>query len=292
MKKAASVSDIKMIRDNLYRHVDHLSVKIGERHLWKERSLDRTADYIEEVLEDSGYDVYRQTFIAYGQAVSNLIVEKSGREGGVVVVGAHYDTVPGSPGADDNASGVAGMLELARLCKNDTTRKLLIFAAFVNEESPCFGSLKMGSMVYAESLKASGVRVEIMIALEAIGYFAKNEVQQYPLPGMRLFYPASADFLAVVGNFPSTRYVYRLKRGIKGNADIKVRSFIAPAQVGGINRSDNSAFWHHGFRAVMLTDTAHFRNKNYHQETDTIDSLNFDTMAEVIRGLYHTLQEI
>ena len=123
-----------------------------------------------------------------------------------------------------------------------------------------------------------------------IGYFRKDELQQYPFPGLELFYPRTADFLAVVGNFNSLRYVSSLKRGIKRNAAINVRSLVAPEQVAGINRSDHFAFWHHGFKAVMVTDTAFFRNKNYHQETDTTDTLNFNSLTEVVKGLYYALQ--
>ena len=260
--------------------------------MWKKGSLDMAADYIEEVLSGIGYDVSRQTFNAYGQTVSNLIAETSGARKGAIVVGAHYDTVPGSPGADDNASGVAGMLELARLCKNDTTGENLIFAAFVNEEPPCFGSDNMGSMRYAKHLRQNNAAIECMISLEMIGHYSKDEAQHYPFPAMKFFYPKTADFLAVVGDFKSSRYVSLVKRKIRKNADIKVRSLIAPAQVAGISHSDNSSFWRYGFRAVMVTDTAYFRNRNYHQETDSIDSLNFAEMAKVIKGLHRALLEI
>ncbi|MDA8387651.1 MAG: M20/M25/M40 family metallo-hydrolase [Nitrospiraceae bacterium] len=284
--------DDSEVEDNLYRHVDRLSVRIGERHRWKEGSLDRTADYIEEVLADSGYGVSRQTFTAYGRAVSNLIAGEPGSREEIVVVGAHYDTVPGSPGADDNASAVAGLLELARLCKGEAPRKRLVFAFFVNEEPPCFGSANMGSMVHAKSLSANGAAVEVMICLEMIGYFDAGGIQRYPFKGMQLIYPKTADFLAVIGNFKSSGYVSLIKRKIRKNADMRVRSLIAPAQTAGISHSDHSAFWQYGFRAVMVTDTAYFRNRNYHQETDTIDSLNFRVMTKVVKGLHRTILEI
>ncbi|MDA8091820.1 MAG: M20/M25/M40 family metallo-hydrolase [Nitrospiraceae bacterium] len=280
------------LEDNLYRHVDHLSAKIGERHLWRKGSLDMSASYIEEVLSGIGYDVSRQKFTAYGQTVSNLIAKTPVAKGESIVIGAHYDTVPGSPGADDNASGVAGILELARLYKNEDSRKSLIFAAFVNEEPPCFGSGNMGSMVYAKHLREHNAAVKVMVSLEMIGHFEKEKVQNYPFSGMKFVYPKNADFLAVVGNFSSSRYVSLLKRKIGKNADIPVRSLIAPAQFAGISHSDHSSFWHYGFRAVMVTDTAYYRNRNYHQETDTIDSLNFHEMAKVVEGLHRALSEI
>jgi len=284
--------DKRTVTENLYRHVEYLTLTIGDRHLWKERSLDNTATYIESVFQKSGYSVELQTYSCYGENVSNIIAEKEGEEEQTVVIGAHYDTVPGAPGADDNASAVAGLLELARLSKEGTNRKRLVLAAFVNEESPCFGSHNMGSMVYAGQLKDRKVPVDVMIALEMIGYFSKEPIQKYPHPLMRFFYPKTADFIAVVGNFHSARYVSRLKRGIRRNSSIDVRSLTGPQFFGGISLSDNSSFWDHGYRAVMVTDTAFFRNKHYHQETDTIDTLNFDSMAEVVKGLFYTTMRL
>jgi Zn-dependent M28 family amino/carboxypeptidase len=256
--------------------------------IWK-NSLKRAADYIESIFQVSGYQVTRQTYSCYGESVSNLITENSGTEDRAIVVGAHYDTVPGTPGADDNASAVAGMLELARLVRDCTSTRRLIFAAFVNEEPPCFGSYNMGSMVYARQLRREKAPVELMVSLEMIGYFRNDATQRYPLPGMGLFYPKTADFIGVVGNFRSSRYVSHLKKGIRRHSSIDAQSLTAPEFFGGINLSDNSSFWHHGFKAVMVTDTSFFRNRNYHQETDTIDTLDFESMAEVVKGLYYTL---
>jgi Zn-dependent M28 family amino/carboxypeptidase len=284
--------DKKTLKDNLHEHVEHLSVKIGDRHLWKEHSLDKAAEYIESVFRTNGDAVRRQTFTCYGKSVSNLIAEQVGDADGAVLIGAHYDTVPGSPGADDNASGIAGMLEIARLSRAVSHKNRFIFTAFVNEEPPCFGTPNMGSMVYANSLRQRGLILDVMICLEMIGYFREDERQQYPFPGMELLFPRTANFLAVVGNFKSLRYVSALKKGIRRNAEINVRSLVAPEQVAGINRSDHFAFWHHGSRAVMVTDTAYFRNKNYHQETDTIDTLNFDAMTEVVKGLFYALRTL
>ncbi|MGB9627800.1 MAG: M28 family peptidase [Thermodesulfobacteriota bacterium] len=279
----------KTLIDNLYRHVEYLSVKVGERHLWKAGSLNKTLDYIESVFQAYGYPVYHQTYTCYGQNVSNLMVEKPGKDQGLIVVGAHYDTVPGTPGADDNASAVSGLLELARLLRETSNHKTLVFVAFANEEPPCFGSHHMGSMVYANHLKEQGRSVEVMISLEMIGYFRKESIQTYPLPGMEFFYPKTGDFIGVVGNFRSHRYVSLIKRGIKRHSRMDARSLTAPEFFGGINLSDNYSFWRHGYKAVMITDTSFFRNRNYHQETDTIDTLNFEQMAELVKGLSHTL---
>jgi Zn-dependent M28 family amino/carboxypeptidase len=286
-----SLYPIEAVIENLHQHVGYLSVKIGERHLWKEESLSRSAEYIEAAFASSGYRVQRQTYSCYGKNVSNLIAEKTGTEKEAVVIGAHYDTVPGTPGADDNASAVAGLLELARLHRNIPARKTLLFAAFANEEPPCFGFSNMGSMVYAKSLKEQGQPVEVMVSLEMIGFFQPGQIQHYPLPGMNLLYPKTADFIGVVGNFRSWKYVSLFKKGIKKHSAIDVRSLTGPEFFGGINLSDNSSFWHHGYKAIMVTDTSFFRNQNYHQETDTIDTLDFEKMAEVVRGLHFTLAE-
>jgi Peptidase family M28 len=281
----------KMLRENLQKHVEYLTVRIGERNLWKGDSLEQAASYIEGTLRQYGYALDRQSYTCYGKFSSNLVAETAG-EGSRIVVGAHYDTVPGSPGADDNASAVAGLLELARLFRETPGRRKITFVAFANEEPPFYGSNNMGSMLYAASLRANMVPVDFMISLEMIGYFSRNKIQQYPLPGMSLFYPQTADFLGVVGNFGAWRTVSRLKKGIKKHSTLKVQTMVGPESVGGINLSDNVSFWRHGYRAVMVTDSAFFRNRHYHQQTDTMDTLDFDSMAEVVKGLFHTLREM
>jgi hypothetical protein len=280
-----------LLRENLQKHVEHLTVRIGERNLWKGDSLERAAAYIEGTFRQYGYALERQTYPCYGKTASNLVAEKEGA-GSRIVVGAHYDTVPGSPGADDNASAVAGLLELARLLKESPGGRHISFVAFANEEPPFYGSMNMGSMVYAASLKEKNIAVDFMISLEMIGYFTREEIQQYPLPLMSLFYPKRADFIGVVGNFRSWGCVSSLKKGIRNHSRISVQTMVGPESVGGINLSDNVSFWRHGYRAVMVTDSAFFRNRHYHQETDNLDTLNFDSMAEVIQGLFHTLREM
>lgn len=279
----------EMLQSNLREHVEHLSVRIGERNIWKANSLEQAAAYIEARLRQYGYTVNRQSYTCYGKHCSNLVAETDGT-GSRIVVGAHYDSVPGSPGADDNASAVSGLLELARLLKESPPRKKITLVAFANEEPPFYGSTNMGSMVYAASLKAKNTPVDFMVALEMIGYFSKERIQRYPLPGMSLFYPKTADFIGVAGNFRSWGTVSQLKKGIRKHSRIDVQTMVGPESIGGINLSDNLSFWHHGYRAVMVTDTAFFRSPHYHLETDTPDTLDFDSMAEVILGLFHTLR--
>ncbi len=275
--------------ENLYRHVEHLSLEIGERHQWKEDSLNRTAKYIESALSSYGYEVSLQTYPCYQASVANLIVEKKGREKDIVVVGAHYDTIPGTPGADDNASGVAVLLELARLVQGSSSRKTLLFAALANEEPPFFGTPDMGSMVLAKSLRSRETPVKVMLSLEMVGYFREEPIQRFPLPGMGLLYPKTGDFIGIAGNFRSYKYASYFKKSLRKNADIGVQSLCAPECFAGISLSDNLSFWRYGYKALMITDTAFYRNPHYHAETDTLDTLHFDRMAEVVRGLFHAL---
>jgi Zn-dependent M28 family amino/carboxypeptidase len=239
-----------------------------------------------------GYTPARQNYKAYGQTVSNIIAEKRGSNPETIVIGAHYDTVPGSPGADDNASAVAGLLELARLMANHACRLSLILAAFVNEESPAFGTDYMGSMHYAKFLKQERRDIRFMISLEMIGYFSKDRPQNYPVGLMRSFYPKTGDFIAVVGDLKSWRIVHWLARSIQRFGGLKTATLAAPRHFGGIDRSDQLAFWNHGFKAVMVTDTANFRNPNYHLESDTVDTLNFDMAARVVAGLFGALRHL
>ncbi|MFB3886272.1 MAG: M28 family peptidase [Thermodesulfobacteriota bacterium] len=292
MTKQESPEKKEVSIESLHQHVAYLSVRIGDRHLWKDASLEKAQDYIESAFASYGYPVRRQTYSCYGKSVSNLLAEKAGTDKEVVVIGAHYDTVPGTPGADDNASAVAGLLELARLSQNIASQKSLVFAAFVNEEPPCFGSYNMGSMAYARYLREQKIPVEVMVSLEMIGFFSEEAIQAYPIPGMKFFYPKRGDYIGVVGNFRSSRYVSFFKKGIRRHSSIRSRSLTAPEFFGGINLSDNYSFWRHGYRAVMITDTSFFRNRNYHQETDTMDTLNFIKMGEVVKGLHHTLLEL
>jgi Zn-dependent M28 family amino/carboxypeptidase len=282
----------RTLMQNLRRHVSHLSVGIGERHLWNGDSLERAARYIESEFSAAGYAPTRQTYASYRRPVSNIIAEKEGTRPQSIVIGAHYDSVPGSPGADDNASAVAGLLELARMLRNTSCAGGFKLVAFVNEESPSFGSDYMGSMQYARLLKERGENVAFMIALEMIGYFDKCKPQNYPLRLMRRFYPRTGDFIGIIGDLHSRQPARALARGMRREGLVRTATLVAPRQFGGIDRSDNSAFWRHGFKAVMITDTAFFRNENYHRETDTIDTLNFEVMTDVVASLFAALVKV
>ena len=292
MENRLKALEKRILAQNLRRHVARLSVDIGERHLWSGDSLERAAQYIESEFSAAGYAPTRQTYTAYRKPVSNIIAEKKGARPRSIVIGAHYDSVPGSPGADDNASAVAGLLELARMLRSLNCACGFKFAAFVNEESPSFGSDYMGSMQYARFLKDRGEDVAFMIALEMIGCFDRRKPQNYPLRLMRRFYPKTGDFIGVIGDLRSHRPALALARAMRRQGLVPTSALVAPRHFGGIDRSDHSAFWRHGFEALMITDTAFFRNENYHKETDTIDTLNFEVMADVVASLFAPLVEL
>jgi Zn-dependent M28 family amino/carboxypeptidase len=207
-----------------------------------------------------------------------------------VVVGAHYDTVPGSPGADDNASAVAAVIELAGLLRD--ARLPIRFAAFANEELPYFMGPDMGSWVSAKRSRDQGERLSAMLSLEMLGYYSDRPgSQRYP-PPLGLFYPDRANFIAFVGDLGAARLVRRCFSSFKKNSSFPAEWLAAPAFVPGVTRSDHWSFRQLGFPALMVTDTAYNRNPHYHQASDTPDTLDYARMAQVTLGLAAMLKEV
>lgn len=276
--------------------VEHLAGSIGPRSLADPSSLEEAALYVESLLASHGYSVERQLYEAPpgGRQVRNLIVEKKGgrRPEEIIVVGAHYDTVPTTPGADDNASGVAGLSELARLLKPYDNHRTIRLIGFTCEEPPYFQSRWMGSRVYAREAKRRGDDIIAMMSLEMIGFFDSSESQDFPFPLMGLMYPNTADFIGVVGNLSSRRLVSRVREAMRRGGEIGVESISTISLVPGVDFSDHDSFWHEGYRAVMITDTAFYRNTRYHGPQDTPDTLNYEAFAEVVLGLYQAVVEL
>jgi Zn-dependent M28 family amino/carboxypeptidase len=218
----------------------------------------------------------------------NIFIEKRGRKrpDKILVIGAHYDTVSGTPGADDNASGVAGLLELARLLYDEPLNKTLHFVAFSLEEPPFFRSKFMGSYVYAKSLNKAGKDVEGMVCLESIGYFTDEpESQLFPLPLFRFMYPKTGNFISFVSNFQSKVFLNRAKMAFRNGTDLPVESLSAFSIIPGIDFSDHRSFWKFGYDAFMVTDTAFYRNPYYHGIGDVPETIDFERMTEVVFGL-------
>ena len=255
-------------------------------------SLDKSAKYILNEFAKTGCDVNEQSFIYDKKVYKNLICTFGPQEGERVIVGAHYDVYGDQPGADDNASGVAGLIELVRLVgilKPDLKYRI-DFVAFTLEEPQFFRTRHMGSYVFAKSLYDTDTQVRAMIALEMIGYFSdRPKSQRYPVFFLKWFYPDKGNYIAVVGKWGQGNLVTKVKKSISEVCKVGVERLTAPAIIPGIDFSDHQSFWRFGYKAVMITDTAFYRNRNYHRATDTIDTLDFDKMSEVVKGVYRTI---
>ncbi len=248
--------------------------------------LARAADHLAASFQTLGLSPRRQEWDAGGGRYANVIAEVGPATEDRIVIGAHYDTAGAQPGADDNASGVAGVLELAALLAARPPSRRVELVAYCLEEAPHCRTPQMGSAVHAASLRAEGVRVRLMMALEMIGYFRDAPgSQRYPLPGMGLVYPRRGHFIGVVGIFGQSRGLRAVVQAMRGASPLPVRSLVATRQVPGIERSDHMNYWNEGYDALMITDTAEFRNPNYHTAGDTPESLDYHRMAQVVLGV-------
>ena len=274
----------------LQRHVAAFSKDFIPRTFVDTTNMARCVEYIEERFRKAGAVVSNQTYIAYKTPCRNVIALFPGEDQRRVVVGAHYDAVPMTPGADDNASGVAGLLELAQLLKGVKPKHTVELVAYCTEEPPCFESEHMGSAHHALSLFRTRTSVIAMLAVEMINtFFDEPGSQRYPMPLLRLFYPDKGHFVAVVGNFRQRELIGKVKRHMRGAADIPVHSICAPTFFSGVDLSDHRNYWALGYPAVMITDTAFYRNRVYHQAEDTADRLDYGRMARTVACLYETV---
>jgi hypothetical protein len=282
------------IRDALRGHVELLAGRIGERNLYHPGKFAAAAEAIEGQLAALGYQVRSEEFQADGKPCRNLSVEVPGTERPeeVVVIGAHYDSVQGCPGANDNGSGVAAVLELARALAGKPARRTVRFVAFANEEAPFFGTERMGSLVAALGSRARGERVTAMLSLETLGYY-KDEpgTQGYPWP-FSLFYPDTGNFIGFVGNLKSRDLVRHAIRSFRETTRFPSEGAAVFEWVKGASWSDHWAFWQAGYPAIMLTDTAPFRYPHYHTPEDTPDKLDYDRLARVVAGLIRVARSL
>jgi len=275
------------LKQNIKRHVFKLSGQIGQRHIWNHRKLEAAATYIKANFKQMGYKVTTQEYRAQGKKVENIEVEKRGvvYPKRVIIVGAHYDTVIGSVGADDNATGTAALLEIARLLKDKKLAYTVRFVAFANEEPPLFLTHNMGSKRYAERAKERNENIVAMLSLESIGYYSdKKKSQKYPLV-LELFFPHTANFIAFVGNLSSRHLVRSAIGTFRHDTKFPSQGISAPKFIVGVGASDHWSFWEQGYPAMMITDTAYMRNPYYHTEKDTPDTINYNYTARVVDGL-------
>jgi len=277
----------RRIQSGLKEHVEALAGRIGERNIKTPGSLDKSAEYIASAFRSYGYHVRSQWFEVNGERVRNLEVELPGdfHPRDVIVVGAHYDSVDNCPGANDNASGIAGMLELARIFAHSKPECTLRFAAFVNEEDPYFATDDMGSVRYAKLCRERADRVKAMISIETIGYHTDTEGSQKFPPGFGLGYPHTGNFIWFVGNESSRDLVRHAIAVFRKNAEFPAYGAAAPEWIDGIDWSDQYYFWKLGNPGFMVTDSAPYRYPHYHKASDTPDQINYSACARIVDGL-------
>jgi Zn-dependent M28 family amino/carboxypeptidase len=276
--------------DSLRAHVEALCGPLTPRDGGHPENLDRVAEYVRREFERAGGKVSEQAYEVGAKTYRNVIASfgpaaKEGEE--VVVVGAHYDAFGEFPGADDNASGVAGLMGLAHLLGAGPPATRVELVAYTLEEPPYFRSELMGSAVHAAALRARGVRVRAALVLEMIGYFSDAPASQsVPHPALGWLYPSRGDFIMVVGDFSQVGLTRRVKAAMRRTGLIPVRSINGPGWVPGIDFSDHLSYWRAGYHAVMITDTAFYRNPNYHTPRDKPGTLDYNRLAATVRAVY------
>jgi Zn-dependent M28 family amino/carboxypeptidase len=277
----------------LRAHVEALAGgQFAPRDFDHPENLDRAAGWIAEALNRTGATVREQAYQVDGRTYRNVLADFGPETPERIVVGAHYDTAGDQPGADDDASGVAGVLELARLLAERPPPCRVELAAWTLEEPPSFRSARMGSAVHAASLAAGGARVRLVISVEMIGAFSDaRDSQSYPA-GLGLFYPSTGNFIAVAGKWGQGAAVSEVARALRTGSRLPVETLSAPSFITGIDFSDHRSFWAHGYDAVMVTDTSFFRNERYHTTADRPETLDYVRMAEVVKGLHCAVQAI
>lgn len=274
------------------RHVEYLAAIQPARNHRNLLSLETAVKYITRELKPYTKQIRLEEFKVKERTYKNVIANIGPKDADTIVLGAHYDVCGDQPGADDNASGVAGLLLVAKyLAANQSALKYNYELVFYSlEEPPHFRTEFMGSAVHAANLKKRGARVKFMISLETIGYYSDAKGSQSYPPLMGLFYPSEGNFIALVGRSSDSILIDFLKVGFMKSMNLKLISLAAPSVVTGIDFSDHLNYWKHGWPAVMVTDTAFMRNQNYHEQTDTPDALDYSKIVEVARGVYGAVQ--
>jgi Zn-dependent M28 family amino/carboxypeptidase len=281
--------NIDVDRARLTRHLQKI---VGERNLFTaQRHLATVESYVKAEFESFGLDAESDAFSYASETFHNIVARLRPRDKEpVVILGAHFDSVVGTPGADDNASGVAVLLEAARLLARSDLRSQVLFCAFNLEE------LNMiGSKAFARKLKAAGTKIDAMISLEMVGYTdSRRGSQKYPL-GLNRLYPDRGDFIGVIGNWKSNALLRKFAPAMRAAPGLAVETLSVPGKgmlIPAVRLSDHSPFWDLGYPALMITDTAFYRNPHYHGPTDTLDTLDIDFMARVCDGVIRAIMAL
>lgn len=289
-----------MIADQIKKDVAFLADSIGQRNMHTPGTMDASVDFIRQRFESLGFLPETQTYtlrrgVYAGRSASNIIAEIPGsaQNGEIIVIGAHYDSVPHSPGANDNASGVAVLLSLAGDLADSKPSRTLRFVAFANEEPPFFHTSDMGSYANAQRSRDQNENIAAMIALDGLGYFDDEpNSQHYPLPGLGFAYPGRAEFIGLVTRLRDLSLLREISAGFNEKNLIPSESAALPGFLPGVNWSDHWAFWQHGYPAILITDTLLFRDPYYHTPDDTPERLNYENMARISSALAHAVMEL
>jgi len=286
-----SPSQVSLDSARLKAHVLKLTNDYFPRSHRDTENLDRCAQYILAHFKKAGADTSLQEFTVRGKKYQNVIGFFGDKTGERIVIGAHYDAYINKPGADDNASGVSGLIEIAYLIGKEKIDTGVEVVAYCLEEPPFFDTEDMGSAYHARLLHDQKVRIKCMIALEMIGYFSSEPGSQlYPIPALKIFYPNKGNFIAIVGRLDQRKIVKKIKGRMKGATDLPVYSINAPLFVNGIDFSDHRNYWNLGCDAVMITDTAFYRNRAYHEHGDTAERLNYELMGKAVIQVFEAIK--
>lgn len=294
-KKADVTQKIEKTADSalIVKHLTKITKTNGFRNYQNIPLLNETADYILSVFQQYADTAYFQPYEVEGQIYKNVVCRFGASTKPLIVVGAHYDVCGEQEGADDNASGVVGILELARLLHNQTLNYPVELVAYSLEEPPFFRTPYMGSYIHAKSLKDNNVPVYGMLAVEMIGYFSdESKSQDYPVKVMKVAYGTKGNYILLAKKTGSGAFVKQFSKEFENAETIETSNIKAPSKIQGIDFSDHLNYWHFDYDALMITNTAFFRNKNYHQTTDTMETLDIPRMAKVINGIYAALLNI
>lgn len=290
--RAIASADVAIDSAALERHVRMLAVTLAPRSYQHADNLDAAGNYVLEEFKRLGLATEVQTYEVEGRTYRNLIARLGPAKGPLIVIGAHYDACGDTPGADDNASGVAGLLELARALAKHPPKQPVELVAYTLEEPPFFRTENMGSFRHAQALARQKREVKLMLSLEMIGYFRDAPgTQRYPVGALKLLYPDEGNFVALVGAYRDFGDMRRVKGLFKGASTLPATSINAPALVPGVDFSDHASYWRFKMPAIMVTDTAFLRNAHYHGPGDTAETLDYVRMAQVVRGVFAVAQE-
>ena len=279
----------------LRRHVEELAGRIGERNMHRRAGLKAAARYVETQLQAAGLAVASEPYEIDGESVRNLVATIKGksRPDEIVIVGAHYDSMLGSPGANDNASGIAALLSIAHsLAAEEVRHRTIRFVAFVNEEPPYFKTWAMGSRIHARRAKSREEKILAVLSLETIGYYTKELNSQFFPYHLGLFYPWTGDFIAFIANRDSRDLLFESIAAFRRHALFPSEGLAAPTWITGVDWSDHWSFWEEGYAALMVTDTAPYRYPHYHDREDTPDKICFDCLTRVTQGLIHVIKAL